>query len=113
MKQIQSITSDANQEFTIVTEDGIKVKCILTYLPTQQMWSISLDDGDFVINNLLLVVSPNILYQFSNNLTYGIAINSIDGQDPFYVEDFAVDRCQFFLLNAQEIQDIKDLINEV
>tara|TARA_R110000803_G_scaffold188737_2_gene251204 strand:+ start:324 stop:662 length:339 start_codon:yes stop_codon:yes gene_type:complete len=104
MKQIDKLTAANKQNFRLTTEDGEAIEVYLYYNPSQETWNISIGFGDFALNGLQLVVSPNILRQYQNVLPFGIAVGSIDGQDPRYITDFVSNRVGVLLLTSEEVE---------
>ena len=107
MKQIDKLTAANKQSFRLTTEDGEKIEVYLYYNPSQEAWNISIGFGDFVLNGLQLVVSPNILRQHKNVLPFGLAVGSIDGQDPRYITDFVSGRIGVLLLTGAEVEIVE------
>lgn len=114
MKIIDRINSSPQQSFTLLTEeDGQKINCDIRYLPTQRQWILDLQYQDFTLRGIALVNSVNILRNYRNILPFGIGIFTVDGFDPFFVQDFEAGRARFYLLNQSDVNDAETLINEV
>lgn len=110
MKQITSITNDANQLLSLVLDDGSKVNMKLCYWPSQLGWFYSLSKGNFVVNNQRLVNSPNLLRAYRNIITFGICCTVVDGYEPVYQNDFKSDRVSLYILNEADILETETLI---
>ena len=114
MLALNSITSDAKQAFTLISETGEQIIFSLQYLARQQQWIFNLSYKDTIINGKTLTVGPNILRQYKNKIDFGLMVLSSDGQDPWYVTDFITNppaiapRITLFLLNATDVQSIEN-----
>jgi hypothetical protein len=104
MRLIDKISDKAFQQFSVLSEDNKLINFTLRYLPTQRAWIADIGDT----TGLHLTTSPNILRNLVNILSYGIAIITTDGLEPFFIDDFATGRCKMYLLNSADIQSIED-----
>ncbi len=105
MRYIDKINDSAKQRLTIITEDGKSVDFNLYYAPTQEAWffDISCAEESFTANGIKLVLSPNLLRQFKNLITFGLAVMSVDGFDPHYIDDFEKGRIQVYTLSTADV----------
>lgn len=108
MRQITTITTQARQSFTVISEEGEEIKISLRFLPTQVSWFMDVVTENFSVYNLRVSISPNILDKFHNILSFGICVLAQDGVDPFQVDDFYTGRAEFYILDKED----KDLITE-
>jgi len=68
MLLIQGLTDDPLQKMTLVLPNGESFTMTIYFIPIQQGWFITnLTYGDFVLNGVRIVVSPNIF----NSITHG------------------------------------------
>lgn len=112
MYDVQQITNFAKQAQTLKLPDGTTIAIELEYKPIQLGWFLtSLQYNDFELKNLRIVVSPNMLYQFKNQIPFGIACTSTDGFEPVNQEDFSSGRCRLFILDEADVQALEDYIN--
>lgn len=107
MKQLTTLTGSAKQRYNVITEDGITFVLTLEYHPRTYAWVASIQYGDLQIDGFTLVVSPNILRQFENNVPFGLAIISTDDLDPLYLDDFVTQRITLYTLSAAEVNLIE------
>lgn len=106
MKRIQKVTADAFQKQTFVLDSGDVFEITLYYRPNQLGWFIwELVFGDFVLNNVRVCVSPNLLYQYQNKLPFGIACFSTDGREPTLQEDFESGAAKLYVLSPAEVAE--------
>jgi len=110
MKQITSLTNDANQILAVILDDGTKVSINLTYCPNQLGWFYSLTYGEFSVNNRRVVNSPNMLRQFRTFIPFGLACLVVDGYEPIYQSDFVDGRASLYILNAEDLVETETLI---
>lgn len=107
MKQITEISDDAKQRFDVVTEENETFELQLEYSDQQQGWFYSLTFGDLVINGSRIVTGANILRSYQNLLPFGVAIVTDDLSEPIFIDDFSSDRVKFYLLTAEEVQQVE------
>ena len=106
MNQIQQITSDGKQKqaFVLPTNDIVVLE--LEFKPQQLGWFISkLTYKTFVLEGIRICVSPNLLYQFSNQLPFGIAVETTDNFEPMQITDFTSGYATMYFLNDDEVAD--------
>lgn len=110
MKYIDRINASAKQRFTLATiDEGQTITCELTYLTTQRNWVIDVSWQEFTLKGISLGLSPNLLRQWKNVIPFGFALLSVDGFDPYYLQDFSSGRCKLYLLSRAEIEEIEQL----
>ncbi len=110
MKQITSITNDANQILSMVLDDGSKVNMSLNYWPNQSGWFYSLNYGQFSVSNRRMVNSPNMLRQFRSIIPFGLCCTIIDGYELIYQDDFTSGRASLYVLNSEDLISTETLI---
>lgn len=111
MLRIQRLTADPKQTQTVVVEDGTTFSLEIYYRPIQQGWFInSLVYGDFVINGMRIVVTPNMLHQFRNKIPFGIACLSDQNREPSLIEDFESGAAKLYLLNQTECEEFSSYL---
>lgn len=106
MLLIKNITADTKQRQGLVLPDGSFVQITLYFIPMQLGWFITqLTYGDFVLNGLRITNSPNMLYQFKNQIPFGIACFSKDNREPSLLEDFSSGASQLYILTEEEVDE--------
>jgi len=114
MKQIQQITDYANQKQTISLPDGTTFQLTLYYVTRQNGWFIKeLSYGDFILKNVRVVSSPNLLYQNRNQIPFGIACFTENNREPMFQEDFLSGASQLFLLTSDEVKAYGDYLSGI
>lgn len=112
MRLIDKLTAEARQQYNIVGEDGEEISLLLWYAPTQQSWYFDITSGDFTLEGAQLTTSPNILRSYRNLLSFGFTVTSVDGLDPFYLDDFINGRIQLYLLSRDDVAEMESRIYE-
>ncbi|TDE17720.1 phage baseplate plug family protein [Dyadobacter psychrotolerans] len=107
MKLIDAIDANAKQRFNLIGENGERISFYLFYLPTQQSWCFNISFNGITANGIQLVTGANILRNFRNRFSFGLACISEDGLDPFYLTDFATGRIKLYLLNQADVDLIE------
>lgn len=104
MFQVQNITSDSRQIQTLVLPDGTQILIELYFMSQQLGWFITnLVYGNFVLNNLRITISPNMLYQWRNKLPFGLACFTDQNREPTQLEDFSSGAAKLFVLTQEEV----------
>ncbi len=113
MKQILNFTNDAWQEQTVLLPDTTGVTFSVLFVPLQQSWFIpSLVYLDFTLTNIRLCNSPNLLYQFKNQIPFGLGVFSVGGREPSLINDLVSGSTKLYLLNEADVQAYKDFLSD-
>ena len=110
MRLIENITNDANQTFNIALADGSIAYISLFYRPTIQRWSLSINHPRLTVNNMNVCSYPNMIMAYKNTAMFGIAVVTIDGLDPFMIDDFSAGRAVMFLVDQSELAEVNSFI---
>lgn len=112
MQKIQQITDYPLLKQTISLPDGTTFQITLYYVTRQNGWFIrELSYGNFVLRNIRVVSSPNILHQWKNQLPFGIACFTVDNREPMFQEDFLSSASEMFLLTKDEVEAYGDYLS--
>lgn len=111
MRKITAFTSDPTQTMILVLNDGSKVEFSMTYFPNQVGWFYSFTYGTFEVLNRRMVTSPNMIRALRGVLPFGLAITTLDGLEPIYVDDFITGRASFYLLDADDVAGVETMIS--
>lgn len=104
MQLIEQITTDARQQQTLVLPDGSSLTFTMYFVPMQFGWFFTdITYGDVIIKGRRIFVSPNMLYQFKNQIPFGIACFSKNSREPTLQQDFASGSASLYLLTAAEV----------
>lgn len=111
MQQIDSLTADPNQIWTMALADGTLVQFQIIYRSTVQRWFFNFSHPLKSANGIALSMYPNLLRPWKKIVPFGLACMTTDGYDPIYVNDFVSGRAAlYFLENAQEVLDVEQSI---
>ena len=108
MKQIETITSQARQNFYVISDSGKKIEFKLYFLPTQASWFVDITCETFSANGLRVCRLPNILDKFRNIIDFGVAVYTKDGLDPWRINDFESGYAVLLLLNEEEKKELSE-----
>lgn len=109
MRIIDRLNSDPYQVLTMRV-DGDVVQLAFSYLQTRNQWIMAVQYKQIRIASVAVVNSLNLLLQFKNVLPFGIFVNTEDGFDPYFIDDFTNQRVTIGLLSSSEV-DILDSVN--
>lgn len=107
MLLLDSITNDAHQVMTLTGLPGITIAATLDYNPRTTQWIIGVNDGTIQIQGLAVTTALNMVRQWKNVISYGIACVRTDGLDPYQIDDFADGVASLYLLNSSEVAAIE------
>lgn len=106
MLLIQQITDDPLQKFNLILPDGSSLGLQIYFVPMQLGWFITeLTYGDFVLNGVRITNSPNMLYQFRNQIPFGLACFSSHNREPSQQQDFSSNASLLYILTADEVAE--------
>ncbi len=105
MFKIQNISTAARQKQTLVLPDGTLIRLSIAYVPLQLGWFIrELSYNDFVLNGVRISNSPNLVYQYRNQIPFGLAcFSTIAEREPTQQEDFFSEASKLYILTADEV----------
>lgn len=111
MLLIQQITTDALQQQSVVIDGGQQVLLQLYYRPEQYGWFFNvIQYNDFTLKGLRITNSPNMLYQWRNQIPFGIACYTNQLREPTQQEDFATGAAKLYILSAAEVLQYKEFL---
>lgn len=111
MLRVQNISSDSRQRQTIVLPDGTSFVLVLYYVPLQFGWFIpELTYQDFTVYGMRLCNSPNLLYQFRNQIPFGLACFTEDKREPMFQQDFSSNFAKLFVLTEEEKEEYTEYL---
>ena len=106
MKQIENITGEALQRHTIIT-DGGDVVLILRYYGITESWFMDLTYKNESINGVRLSLA--VQHIDAKSWPFDFIVIDLSGREvgPFQLTDFEDDRCQLYMLEASELEEIR------
>lgn len=112
MYQVSQITTNARQQQTLILYDGSQLNIEMYFSLLQQGWFFtSLTWNTFTLEGLRITNSPNMLYQWKNILTFGLACFSTDDREPSLIQDFSSGNSILYILNATEVLYYSELLS--
>jgi hypothetical protein len=110
MLKITNLSADAHQQTTVLLEDKTAVGMTLYFRPSTQRWTIDIVYGIFSIKGLSLCNHFNLLRSFRQVIPFGLVCQSIDGVDPFDINDFDSQRVSLYVLdNTAQNTEVVDI----
>jgi len=118
MYQVLQISDATLQDFNLVLLDGSTVQMEIYYRPLQYGWFInslvyasstanygapSNYNGPFTISGIRITTSPNILYQFKNQIPFGLACFTQNNREPTQQGDFLSGASKLYILTSEEV----------
>jgi hypothetical protein len=105
MNLIENITTAANQTQSVVLPDGSAFTFTLYYSANQLGWFIlNFVYNTFVLNGMRITTNPNLLYQYQNQLPFGVACFTVGQREPTQQQDFSSGASNLYLLSQAEVQ---------
>lgn len=112
MYQIQQITVDPFQRRTLVLPDGNQISLTLAFYPMQLGWFVTeLTYQTFVLRGLRITVSPNMLFQFKNQIPFGLACFAQQNREPTQQQDFSSGAAKLYLLTQEDVEQFSELLS--
>lgn len=112
MQEILNIGSEAYQKHILIFEES-EIELRLRYFSVTQLWFFDVSYKDFEHNGIKL--SLGTLHMRSKNMPFDfvLADNSGSGIDPFRQNDFIDGRISMYLVDADEMADIRGVTVEI
>jgi hypothetical protein len=112
MTLIDNITAQPSQKMNLILPDNTIISDFyLTYMDDNQGWFFGLTYGTFVINNMRLVVNPNILRAFNRVIPFSLGVDTTDGYENLFINDFSTRRASLYLLDADDITEVESRLD--
>lgn len=116
MVLIDNLSNAAVQETALQMPDGSTGVLALTYRGAIQRWTFDFTHTQFpagAATGQMLTVHPNILRQWKNLLSFGLAVVSTTGTDAVSIDDFVNGAVLLYLLDAADVAAIEESFFEV
>jgi len=106
MKKIENIGNEGLQKQTIPLPNGDAILTI-RFLSVVQFWTMDVTYNDKTINGVKLTCG--VLHMRSRNFPFDFIVEdtSAAGLDPFQVEDFSTERTILYLVEDDEMEEIR------
>lgn len=111
-KKITNISDETRQRHTILFNNSEIILNII-FLPFVEKWFFNVSYKDFILSGTKM--SVGVLHMLSSGQPFDFIIldNSDNGLDPFKRDDFSSGRCSMFLIEPDEMQDIRQVEVEI
>lgn len=114
MLRINRVTNAALQQQTLTLDDGTSFSFTLYYRPLQRGWFITnLTYGDFILAEMRVVNSPNMLNQWRNKLPFGLSCLTAGNREPTLQEDFQSEAAKLYVLTHAEVDEFAEYLTGV
>lgn len=111
MLLIQQISSDPLQQQSPVLPDGSTVTIQLYFRPMQFGWFFnSITWNNFVLKGIRVTNSPDILYQWRNEIPFGIACYTVGNREPTQQQDFSSGASKLYILTQEEVNQYREFL---
>jgi len=110
MTLIDNLSGFANQQTTLLLEDGTSADLSLRFHGASERWVVDIEYSGVARRNIGLCCHPNVFRQWRNLFPFGVACVTADQTDPFDINDFATGRVGLYLLNQAEVSEVESEI---
>lgn len=111
IKILSTLSENAYQTLSFVTNSGEKVQLTFRFVPSQETWFFDVDSPSLTIHGLALVAFDNLLDPYHNNIDWGLYVWSKDGFDPWRIDDFTSGRIRVAVIEDFEYAIIQEFLN--
>jgi hypothetical protein len=112
---VNSLTDDPVQIQNLVLYDGSVLNFQMRWIPRQLIWvfdSMTWGTG-FNNNGMRVYNSPNMLRQWKNLLTFGLACVTTANREPSLQADFSSGNSTIYILNSAEVQVYEAILMDI
>lgn len=104
--KIENITNDAHQRHIVLLEDK-EVTLVIRFLSIAQAWFIDVAYEGRTASGFKLAL--NTLHMQSQNFPFDFIVQDLTGRgvDPFRLDDFSDDRVAFYMLQRDDMAEIR------
>jgi hypothetical protein len=112
MYLIQQLTNSPLQKQTFILYNGKILTVTFYYSNSQQGWFITnLTYEKFILNGIRIVVIPNMLNQFINQIPFGLGCFTTLLREPTQQQDFSSGNFNLYILDQTEIDEYAILLS--
>ena len=107
MNLITNLNENPRQSQTLVLANGNTVAITMYFVPMQYGWfftSISYPANNFTLTGIRICNNPNLLYQWQNQIPFGIGCFSTSQREPTQQQDFFSGASSLYILSQTECQ---------
>lgn len=88
---------------------NIDINIQLYYSEINLGWYMTIQQGDFKLENVRLTCCKNFLNHYRRKIKWGLKIDSIDGFDPYSVKDLMNNRVRLYFLTPEEVNYVTNI----
>ena len=103
---VNNITNESIQRHVLIYND-IETILIIRYASQVGAWFIDVETGDRTANGIKLAVGVQHIASRNMPCDFTVVDNSNQGIDPFRADDFSTGRCTLYLLDDQDMAEIR------
>lgn len=107
MKILTAIDNNPKQKISFISDTQRRIDFAIWFEPTQNMWFMNVESGDFKLYGQSISVNPNLLSKYHNIIDFGVLCNTDDGLDPFGIDDFYKGYAILAVLTDNEVKSIE------
>lgn len=107
MYRFNNLGNEAKQRIEKTLEDESIVTFTFEYKPNQLGWFFGFEYGEYNYQNIRLVTSYNILRAYREYLPFGLRCDTLDGEEPMDLNDFANGYATLYLLTQSDVEAIE------
>ena len=111
MRILNTLTDNAYQSVSFVTEEGETVTLTLRFIPSQETWFLDVESDSLTTRGLALTSFVDLLDPYHENISWGLYVWSADGFDPWRVDDFTTKRIQLVVTEGIERAILQEYLN--
>lgn len=111
-KKIINISDETRQRHTILFNNS-EIILSLIFLPFVEVWFMDVAYKQFELHGVKLAVGSLHMLSSGQPFDFIVLDNSGNGLDPFKKDDFSQERCSLFLLEPDEMQEIRQVEVEI
>ena len=111
IRVLNTLTDNAYQSVSFVTNKGEEVTLTFRYIPSQQTWVLDVVSDSLTVYGLALATFVNLLDPYHNLITWGLYVWSKDGFDPYRIDDFTSGRIRAAVIEDLENAVIEEFLN--
>lgn len=108
MNAIDNITDQADQVTQVILSDGSVLQLELFYNGATQRWTMDVSHPLLEVDGINIDDFPNIMRPWRNLVPFGIACQTVSGQDPTSIEDFVNGNAVLYVLTAADVLLIEE-----
>ncbi len=110
MTAIDNLTDQSDQLTQVILPDGSVLQIELLFMAAIERWILNVSHPLLVTQGITLADFPNLLRSWRNLVPFGVACQTVSGQDPVNVEDFVNGNAALYALDAADVQAVEQTV---